>query len=181
MNCRTTAREVSFGQTCRFVIGGGACWPPAPWACAKTGKPITRTNSTIAIPYALLRFIAAPRSLESKRTNSNCKVKKCPPERTGRFSGWTALLAYLVERATSGIASSFASGDACVVTDAAYQPRNPEESLLYQRAKLGKFVPLYVETSAGCRALGASCIRPPRVSDENALAQRHDARHHERW
>src|SRR3989454_9386594 len=48
-------------------------------------------------------------------------------------------------------------------------------------SKAGKFVPLYVETSTGCRALGASCIRPPRVSDENALAQRHDARDHERW
>src|SRR5438132_4814571 len=83
MNCRTTAREVSFGQTCRFVIGGGACWPPAPCACAKTGKPIRRTNSRIAIPYALLRFIAAPRSLESKCTNSNYQVKKCPPERAG--------------------------------------------------------------------------------------------------
>jgi len=48
-------------------------------------------------------------------------------------------------------------------------------------SKAGKFMPLYVETSTGCRALGASCIRPPRVSDENALAQRHDARDHERW
>src|SRR6266446_2834950 len=84
MNCRTTAREVSFGQTCRFVIGGGgACWPPAPWAYAKTEKPIRRTNSRIAIPYALLRFIAAPRSLESKCTNSNYKVKKYPPARAG--------------------------------------------------------------------------------------------------
>jgi len=34
-------------------------------------------------------------------------------------------------------------------------------------------------TPAGWTA--SPCIRPPRVSDENALAQRHDARHHERW
>jgi hypothetical protein len=41
-------------------------------------------------------------------------------------------LAHLVEFVTSAIASSFASGDALVAADAAYRPRNPEESLLYQ-------------------------------------------------
>ena len=35
-------------------------------------------------------------------------------------------------RVASGIASSFASADAFVVTDVTYRPRNPEESLLYQ-------------------------------------------------
>jgi hypothetical protein len=39
---------------------------------------------------------------------------------------------YLIERVASGIASPFASADAFVVTDAAYRPRNSEESLLYQ-------------------------------------------------
>src|SRR5437773_1260210 len=44
----------------------------------------------------------------------------------------------------------------------------------------GESVPLYVEASTGCRAFGASGLRPTRVSDENTLARRHDARHPER-
>src|SRR5437762_3321777 len=48
-------------------------------------------------------------------------------------------------------------------------------------SKAGKFVPLYVETFTGCRALGASGFLPPRLSDENSLARRHDAHDHERW
>src|SRR5207249_8365041 len=50
----------------------------------------------------------------------------------------------------------FASGDACVVTDAAYQPRNPEESLLYQvKLWLASWKPFWRPnriTSGRCRA-----------------------------
>src|SRR2546428_122060 len=50
---------------------------------------------------------------------------------------------------------------------------------IFQSAyKVGKSVPLYVETSTGCRASGASSRRPPRVSNENTLARRHNARDH---
>ena len=50
MNWRTIAGGVSFGQTCRLVIGGGACCPPPAGVCAEAGKPTSKTIPS-AIPH----------------------------------------------------------------------------------------------------------------------------------
>src|SRR5580704_9363515 len=43
MNWRTIAGAVSFGQTCRLVIGGAACCPPPAGVCAKARTPTSKT------------------------------------------------------------------------------------------------------------------------------------------
>src|SRR5712691_131794 len=55
----TCARGESFGKTCRFVMGGGAAWPPRAGCCARASEPVRRTIPSAPIAYDT-GFIVAP-------------------------------------------------------------------------------------------------------------------------
>src|SRR5438552_16141731 len=76
MNCSTTAGDVSFGQTCRFVIAG-TCWPLPAGVCAEARKP-SRSTVPSASPHDT-RFMIAPRSLSDRATNLERSLENFGP------------------------------------------------------------------------------------------------------